>query len=240
MHTIGNRLGASHRRAFTLIELLVVIAIIAILAAILFPVFVRARENARRSTCQSNLKQNALGFLQYTQDYDEKFPCRYQLINGVAVGWAEVIQPYTKSTQLLQCPSEKNAPGTVPTANLYTDYAYNSCVGDTITTDGLGNGNGSGGGYPLGANLASFTATAVTVLLFESDSTQQGKSSSGYFGYDWNLNYLPPTGLYGTSSRRHFDGSNFPFADGHVKFLLPTNVSPSSSPSNGNVTFLIK
>ena len=65
-----------HRRttAFTLIELLVVIAIIAILAAILFPVFARARENARRSSCQSNLKQIALGIKQYTQDYDEKFP----------------------------------------------------------------------------------------------------------------------------------------------------------------------
>src|SRR5205809_4233116 len=62
------------RRAFTLIELLVVIAIIAILAAILFPVFSRARENARRASCQSNLKQIGLGFLQYAQDYDERLP----------------------------------------------------------------------------------------------------------------------------------------------------------------------
>src|SRR5215217_8055455 len=62
------------RRGFTLIELLVVIAIIAILASILFPVFARARENARRSSCQSNVKQIGLGFMQYTQDYDEKFP----------------------------------------------------------------------------------------------------------------------------------------------------------------------
>ena len=65
---------ANRRIAFTLIELLVVIAIIAILAAILFPVFARARENARRAGCQSNLKQIALGFLQYAQDYDERLP----------------------------------------------------------------------------------------------------------------------------------------------------------------------
>src|SRR4028118_1774787 len=64
------------RSGFTLIELLVVIAIIGILASILFPVFARARENARRSSCQSNLKQIGLGILQYTQDYDEKLPLR--------------------------------------------------------------------------------------------------------------------------------------------------------------------
>src|SRR3954469_10299371 len=87
-------------RGFTLIELLVVIAIIAILAAILFPVFARARENARRSSCQSNLKQIALGFKQYTQDYDEKYPPRY-FVTGVTVirtngltGWASDLQPY--------------------------------------------------------------------------------------------------------------------------------------------------
>ena len=79
----------SHRRAgdtrkkfgFTLIELLVVFAIIAILAAILFPVFARARENARRASCQSNLKQIGLGIMQYTQDYDEKMPRMFYYID---------------------------------------------------------------------------------------------------------------------------------------------------------------
>src|SRR4028119_122023 len=95
-----------YRAGFTLIELLVVIAIIAILASILFPVFARARENARRSSCQSNLKQIGLGLLQYTQDYDEK------IVNGennnetgFTTRWMDRIQPYVKSDQLFMCPS---------------------------------------------------------------------------------------------------------------------------------------
>ncbi len=95
----------TRQSAFTLIELLVVIAIIAILAAILFPVFARARENARRSSCQSNLKQIGLGILQYTQDYDELMPARYNNITG---SWRQVVQPYVKSTQLFACPSNPN------------------------------------------------------------------------------------------------------------------------------------
>lgn len=100
------------RPAFTLIELLVVIAIIAIIAAILFPVFARARENARRTSCQSNLKQIGLGLLQYQQDYDEKNPNRangnpQSTCGGVGncLIWYEVVQPYVKSRQLFVCPS---------------------------------------------------------------------------------------------------------------------------------------
>src|ERR1043165_2296074 len=81
------------RSGFTLVELLVVIAIIALLSAILFPVFSRARENARRSSCQSNLKQLGLGILQYTQDYDEKFP-QHNNLEGISLagGWDATVQ----------------------------------------------------------------------------------------------------------------------------------------------------
>src|SRR4028118_1234439 len=99
------------QKGFTLIELLVVIAIIAILAAILFPVFARARENARRASCQSNLKQIGLGVMQYTQDYDEKLPNNFYGTVGVDIDpkWVDVIQPYVKSTQLFTCPSDSQA-----------------------------------------------------------------------------------------------------------------------------------
>jgi prepilin-type N-terminal cleavage/methylation domain-containing protein/prepilin-type processing-associated H-X9-DG protein len=96
---------SSQRRAFTLIELLVVIAIIAILASILFPVFGRARENARRSSCQSNLKQIGLGFEQYKDDNDQYYPGDSTLVAGQYRGWPTFIQPYVKSEQLFVCPS---------------------------------------------------------------------------------------------------------------------------------------
>src|SRR4028118_301810 len=89
----------THRRAFTLIELLVVIAIIAILAAILFPVFAQAREKARQSSCASNQKQIGLAILQYNQDYDEMYPMGMygSSASGTPCSWACMIQPYTKN-----------------------------------------------------------------------------------------------------------------------------------------------
>ncbi|MGQ9731394.1 MAG: DUF1559 family PulG-like putative transporter [Candidatus Zipacnadales bacterium] len=90
------------RRGFTLIELLVVIAIIAILAAILFPVFARAREKARQTSCLNNLKQIGLGALMYSSDYDEILPVGDR-VNSV--WWYDIIQPYIKNTQIYRCPS---------------------------------------------------------------------------------------------------------------------------------------
>src|SRR5580704_8904154 len=95
------------KQAFTLIELLVVIAIIAILAAILFPVFAQAREKARGISCLSNTKQLSMGILMYTQDYDETYPMGFQgnspTWNG-PIAWDDLIQPYLKSIQVLVCP----------------------------------------------------------------------------------------------------------------------------------------
>jgi prepilin-type N-terminal cleavage/methylation domain-containing protein len=111
----------ARRRGFTLIELLVVIAIIAILAAILFPVFARAREKARQTSCLANMKQCALGILMYAQDYDETFPrtpdVSQHLVDPKAalnkqgwLYWAQMIQPYVKNQQMFACPSDSGVP----------------------------------------------------------------------------------------------------------------------------------
>jgi prepilin-type N-terminal cleavage/methylation domain-containing protein len=115
----SSRQQGTRKRGFTLIELLVVIAIIAILAAILFPVFARARENARRSSCQSNLKQITLGSIQYSQDYDEKVvqACMLRITLRHKYGkgstperykWNDAIFPYVKSEQIFVCPSDSS------------------------------------------------------------------------------------------------------------------------------------
>jgi len=171
---------SSRKSGFTLIELLVVIAIIAILAAILFPVFARARENARRSSCQSNMKNIALGFKQYTQDYDESYPAK-----GT---WTTAIYTYTKSDQILRCPSAGNSDATVASK---IDYMYNAGL-DT-------------------ASEAQIDATAVTVLNAEA---ARGAATSG---------------LAATAGTRHFDGSNYSFVDGHVKWLKPAAVIATAS-----------
>jgi prepilin-type N-terminal cleavage/methylation domain-containing protein len=176
------------RTAFTLIELLVVIAIIAILAAILFPVFARARENARRASCQSNLKQIGLGIMQYTQDYDEKMPFYYHYYDSTTYArWQDDIQPYVKSYQLLVCPSQApvgsssggrtalfktiypNAP--VP---LEASYGSNSVSGGTPPT-------GFTSSQPWVANGATGTLT-VSLAAIEEPAT-----TIFQHGYDWGI-----------------------------------------------------
>ncbi len=154
----GTALGVT--LGFTLIELLVVIAIIAILAAILFPVFAKAREKARQITCTSNEKQLGLGFLQYVQDNDEKFPSGATPTTAgnstYGAGWNGDIYPYVKSTGVSKCPDDPtqgNTNGNVP--NVPVSYAFNI--------------NLYGGGA-TGA-LASLNAPASTVLLCETQGT---------------------------------------------------------------------
>lgn len=103
----GEQHGAAARHhfssAFTLIELLIVVAIVAIIASILFPVFGRVRENARRASCQSNLKQIGLGVLQYAQDFDDTWP--QYTVTGVVYIWADAVYPYVRNEQVYNCPS---------------------------------------------------------------------------------------------------------------------------------------
>jgi prepilin-type N-terminal cleavage/methylation domain-containing protein/prepilin-type processing-associated H-X9-DG protein len=140
---------------FTLIELLVVISIIALLAAILFPVFVRVRENARRTSCQSNLKQIGLGLMQYSQDFDERMPMGMNVKPGAdwpienRAGWAGEVYPYIRSAQVFKCPSDLK--GTV-------SYGYNMSIAYTAS--------GSQGSVGI-SQLAKFNAPSKTVVLFE-------------------------------------------------------------------------
>ena len=239
MHKLQSSSANSTRfhvsKGFTLIELLVVIAIIAILAAILFPVFARARENARRSSCQSNLKQIALGIMQYTQDYDEYMPIGNAGNSGQ--GWAGPTMPYIKSSQVFQCPSDASVNATYP--NLYKiSYAYNqnlNALQGTLSP----------------VKISAFSAPTLTVNVFEvnggtaSNSAEirptESASPAGSGYYLSNPNGAPggyATGNMGgrnygafTSDPRHFDGSNFLALDGHVKWLKGANVSGGPTPA---------
>ena len=204
-------------KGFTLIELLVVIAIIAILAAILFPVFARARENARRTSCLSNLKQINLGIMQYTQDYDESYPLYRVPVASTATtvrpfGWADALQPYIKSVQILQCPSDSTGPNDNPGATGYTDYAYNLWVGGYAEQTK---------GVPL--SLATFTQPTLTVLLADFTTGQSQSYTLGELSYSTagkmsEIPTSPGLAVLPTGAIRHLDGLNLAFADGHVKW----------------------
>jgi len=216
-------------KGFTLIELLVVIVIISILSVILFPVFARARENARRSACMSNMKQIGLGLMQYLQDYDERYPPSTQCdITGCGsyatdtdpskpsgvfmtasyVGtnhyrtWMDSIFPYVKSTQIFVCPSWSGDKTT-------TSYGYSSAFGSyrsSPTSWGAGSANNF---IPI--SMAAVTRPSEVICIAEYPS-----SSSPMMGpIDIRTQAADPNSIRATP---HLEGGNAVYADGHVKW----------------------
>jgi prepilin-type N-terminal cleavage/methylation domain-containing protein/prepilin-type processing-associated H-X9-DG protein len=217
---------------FTLIELLVVIAIIAILAAILFPVFAKAREKARQITCASNEKQIGLAFIQYVQDNDQVWPCvnaTYPNANKAYTGgWANLIYAYVKSKNVFECPDDPN--GFTPHISYYMDYAI---------------WNDDGNQPANGLTDAQFTAPSNTLVLYEGGGSNgdpsiapsgttyynvNGAGANNYIvgGADWTAsdlaNWHDPT-----STVR----ANYLAADGHVKNLTYMQVSWERSNAGG-------
>lgn len=244
--------------AFTLVELLVVIAIVALLAAILFPVFARVRENARRTSCASNLKQLAIGLIQYTQDYDEQFPAAgmSDTANGplaLGYGWAGDSYPYVKNAQVFICPSDTSqlmAPINKAPWTTYPkiSYSINAAIFYNLYYPTYP--------YPAG-KLPAFTSPSKTVMLLETASitadvtninendstaasgiqvpfnngaTKVGQYDTGYLGgmSVTVKNFL--TTSYRNPQGRHLEGANYAFADGHVKWLKGASVSPGYAP----------
>lgn len=212
---------------FTLIELLVVIAIIAILAAILFPVFARARENARRASCQSNLKQIGLGIMQYIQDYDERMPF-YNTGNAeTGAFWMDTIQPYIKSYQLLKCPSDSRADVPAP-GTRFSSYLANGCGYSAAAADpSAGNyGPMSGtddGSFVYTVSLAAFQSPVTTLLAADSVgwSAYRIRTTNCTPGSIGGIETGSPRymGVLSTSAvpERHLDTTNVLYGDGHVK-----------------------
>jgi prepilin-type N-terminal cleavage/methylation domain-containing protein/prepilin-type processing-associated H-X9-DG protein len=215
------------RKGFTLIELLVVIAIIAILAAILFPVFARAREKARQNNCLSNIKQLMTGFLMYVQDHDERFPGRFVRNNAghaipspgggsddnVYVMWPINIYPYVKNVQIFNCPSVSTA------------WDGNQ---EDVSTAGWGGSHYSNNisygynwhvaGDESGTALARFNYVTETFVLADMVQT-------------WH-NMIPYPGDSAAVARtkfdltRHNEGVNIGYADGHAKWEKGSNIPP--------------
>ena len=238
------------RKGFTLIELLVVIAIIAILAAILFPVFQKVRENARRTACLSNEKQLGLGIIQYQQDADEKFPCGNLPPTGSTygggAGWANQIYPFVKSNAVFSCPDDKGSGGVV------VSYGIN----ENLTSGAKVDGNNTPEGGALG--LAQCNAPTNTVVLAETTgcatytlpSVAGEQSSPAITGFSYSNTGGPGLNVasdkctnyamglqvgsrkYPNNPARHTAYGNFLMIDGHAKYLNPVLVSPGFNAQN--------
>ena len=213
-------------QGFTLIELLVVIAIIAILAAILFPVFQKVRENARRTACLSNTKQLGLGFIQYTQDFDEQLPyCFY----GNPQGWAGHLYPYVKSTGVFKCPDDST--NSYASAGNNTAVPVSYAMNQDLTPGGDQDAQHRSPSY----SLAHFTAPASIVLLYEVggavvDVTTNDESTN-------NFNQSPPSHFESPSGNGcdnlggHWGGGPGAGDAGSAGLTVPLGVGLSQRPA---------
>lgn len=213
------------KAAFTLIELLVVIAIISLLAAILFPVFSRARESARRSSCTSNVKQLMTAFLMYVQDNDETMLMRATSNANVGLPtgpndgntnyWRFMLEPYMKNTQIMVCPTGYQIPQPMnPQYQLIRNYGYNSQFWNASPSQ-------SGKKISLITNPAeklaiadcnNYTFGSVLTIAYAQKTTQS-----------WVDVTQPVNQVEGNA--RHLNGANVGFADGHVKWYPSTKIA---------------
>jgi prepilin-type N-terminal cleavage/methylation domain-containing protein/prepilin-type processing-associated H-X9-DG protein len=194
------------RRGFTLIELLVVIAIIAILAAILFPVFARAREKARQSSCASNIKQICLAVNMYVQDYDETLPMAIAGMPPTIFTISETLDPYIKNRQIWDCPSKQQSVDLSAIGKPNVSYSVD--VGTEVPS---GSSSGRLFGVPaagtFSCSLAQIDAPSSTAIVCDATGAVDAAFTSTIVEDD-----------------RHNDGCNYGYADGHVKWDRPEKV----------------
>lgn len=218
----------TEKRAFTLIELLVVIAIIAILASILFPVFARARENSRRASCASNMKNLGLAVLMYTQDYDGKLVLNFgdDGSGGTTVDWNRFnpVQPYMKNYTVLFCPSApKHTAGSIhsSTGAWTSQYGFSTDAGNAMGNRGR---NWCAVGYSEKwggtKSIDSAPIPSLTCLLGETNYSSSTNDNYVKYGYGSSRFGCVGTTSVGNLNRdRHLGGANYTYLDGHVKWL---------------------
>jgi len=233
-------MGERKQSGFTLIELLVVIAIIAILAAILFPVFAQAREKARQTSCISNEKQIALGLLMYVQDYDERFPVErepnvYNPPGPFGVTWRTTLQPYLKNNQIFFCPDDAS---NVQWCEGYLDQIQYACQQNDPQHNPEGNHlsyayNGQAFDVSNGIKLSTIQAPAQCLMILE---TRLEYPDLGPWTIPWDLSGLPG-GFKGEGPFISHSGQcDFAFFDGHVKAMkLAATVNPVWLWDNGSL-----
>jgi prepilin-type N-terminal cleavage/methylation domain-containing protein len=196
------------RKGFTLIELLIVIAIIAILAAILFPVFAQAREKARQAACGSNCRQIGLALMMYAQDYDEVLVMRYYGNNG-QLSWKDVMAPYLKNTDIYRCPS--NPAARKPDALGRFAGGYAMWLPDTTLATAIGNGMS----YPQPMAGIAYPASSLIIL----EHSYKWSDTGPYLQYNEpakDRDAVPGPSEW--NSGHDVAAGNIIYLDGHAKY----------------------